>query len=281
MSEPHSHTALSLISYGPFSVGCRLVDQFRSVGIEDCSLANCLFTSPSLPPPVPSVPGGWAAEAPGREEGARARGDPESLWGEQQLHKARQGEAGAEDGGQQGEQGGPAGCYAGAAAGEGTVSHQCAALSTVYSGGQEQLIICVLQLLVQSKIYSFWSRNVVVHFSLKGPKTGLWLDCLSFINPRMPLCVCVCPAGQARWRSEEEQGDEGGGLPVDEPTHGEKKKMHPFRELKNNNVRKKTNKQRQERRKITKTKKQKMNSRWPGTIPLMFLNILCKAKLVV
>lgn len=81
-------------------------------------------------PPLPSVPGGGAAEAPGREEGARARGDPEGLWGEQQLHQARQGKAGAENGGQQGEPGGPAGCYAGAAAGKGTVVHQYAKLST-------------------------------------------------------------------------------------------------------------------------------------------------------
>lgn len=67
------------------------------------------------------MPGGRAAEAPGGEEGARARGDPEGLRGEQQLHQARQGEAGAEDGGQQGEPGGPAGRHAGEAAGEGTV----------------------------------------------------------------------------------------------------------------------------------------------------------------
>lgn len=67
------------------------------------------------------MPGGRAAEAPGGEEGARARGDPEGLRGEQQLHQACQGEAGAEDGGQQGEPGGPAGRHAGEAAGEGMV----------------------------------------------------------------------------------------------------------------------------------------------------------------
>lgn len=66
------------------------------------------------------MPGGRAAQAPGGEAGARARGDPESLRGEQQLHQEREGEAGAEDGGQQGEQGGPARRHAGEAAGEGT-----------------------------------------------------------------------------------------------------------------------------------------------------------------
>lgn len=29
-------------------------------------------------------------------------------------------------------------------------------------------------------------------------------------------CFCVCLAGQTRRRSEEEQGDEGGSLPIDE-----------------------------------------------------------------
>lgn len=71
---------------------------------------------------LPLVPGGGAAEAPGGEERAWARGDPESFWGEQQLHQERQGEAGAEDGGQQGEQGGSAGSHAGEAAGEGNVA---------------------------------------------------------------------------------------------------------------------------------------------------------------
>lgn len=79
---------------------------------------SCWFTSGPLSLHV--VPGGWAAEAPGREEGARAGGDTEGLWGEQQLHQARKGKAWAEDGGQQGEQGGPAGCHVGEAAGEGT-----------------------------------------------------------------------------------------------------------------------------------------------------------------
>lgn len=92
-------------------------DQFRFVTLEHRSLANGMLRGFLL---WPSVPGGGAAEAPGREEGARARGDPEGLWGEQQLHQARQGKAGTEDGSQQGEQGGPAGCYAGAAAGKGT-----------------------------------------------------------------------------------------------------------------------------------------------------------------
>lgn len=69
------------------------------------------------------VPGGRAAEAPSREEGTRARSDPKSLRGEQQLHQERQGEARAKDGGQQGEQGGSPGRHAGEAAGEGTVRH--------------------------------------------------------------------------------------------------------------------------------------------------------------
>lgn len=75
------------------------------------------FSVLALRPPL--VPGGRTAEAPGGEEGARARGDPEGLRGEQQLHQERQGKAGAEDGGHQGEQGGSAGCHAGEAAGKG------------------------------------------------------------------------------------------------------------------------------------------------------------------
>lgn len=50
-------------------------------------------------------------------------------------------------------------------------------------------------------------------------------------------CHCVCLAGQARRRSEEEQGDEGGGLPVDERTRG--KRTHQFRELKKKKTKKK------------------------------------------
>lgn len=71
----------------------------------------------ALHPPL--VPGGWTAEAPRREEGARARGDPEGLRGEQQLHQECQRKTGAEDGGHQGEQGGSAGCHVGEAAGKG------------------------------------------------------------------------------------------------------------------------------------------------------------------
>lgn len=67
----------------------------------------------------PLVPGGRTAEAPRREEGARARSHPEGLRGKQQLHQERQGKTGAEDGGHQGEPGGPAGCHVGEAAGKG------------------------------------------------------------------------------------------------------------------------------------------------------------------
>lgn len=93
-------------------------EERRKVGtVTLCrNCVSCTFFSFKT---LPLVPGSRAAEAPGREEGARARGDPESLWGEQQLHQECKGEAGAEDGGHQGEQGGPAGCNAGEAAGEG------------------------------------------------------------------------------------------------------------------------------------------------------------------
>lgn len=40
----------------------------------------------------------------------------------------------------------------------------------------------------------------------------------------MLLHLCVCLAGQTRRRSEEEQGDEGGGLPVDERSWGRAKR---------------------------------------------------------
>lgn len=78
---------------------------------------SCNFMVSALCPPL--VPGGWTAEAPRREEGARAWGDPEGLWGKQQLHQERQGKTGAEDGGHQGEPGGSAGCHVGEAAGKG------------------------------------------------------------------------------------------------------------------------------------------------------------------
>lgn len=65
------------------------------------------------------MPGGRTAEAPRREEGARARGHPEGLRGKQQLHQERQGKTGAEDGGHQGESGGSACCHVGEAAGKG------------------------------------------------------------------------------------------------------------------------------------------------------------------
>lgn len=77
----------------------------------------CNVMVSALCPPL--VPGGWTAEAPRRKEGARAWGDPEGLWGEQQLHQERQGETGAEDGGHQGKPGGTAGCHVGEAAGKG------------------------------------------------------------------------------------------------------------------------------------------------------------------
>lgn len=128
------------------------------------------------------VPGGRAAEAPSREEGTRARSDPKSLRGEQQLHQERQGEARAKDGGQQGEQGGSPGRHAGEAAGEGTVRHVI-----------------------------FNPVKVKGKTALDSP------DCvLGFLLTLTLLCPCVRRAGQTRRRSEEEQGAEGGSLSVDE-----------------------------------------------------------------
>lgn len=84
------------------------------------------------------------------------------------------------------------------------------------------------------------------------------------------VCHCVCLAGQARRRSEEEQGDEGGSLPVDERTRG--KRTHQFRELK------------KKRRKNKQTTEQERNENeltvtWNDSIDVVILNILYKAKL--
>lgn len=87
---------------------------------------------------LPLVPGSWATEALGREAGTRAWGDPEGLWGEQQLHQERQGEAGAEDGGQQGKQGGPVGGHAWEAAGEGR-TQQAAVWPNVCTSKQRRI----------------------------------------------------------------------------------------------------------------------------------------------
>lgn len=85
------------------------------------------------------------------------------------------------------------------------------------------------------------------------------------------VCHCVCLAGQARRRSEEEQGDEGGSLPVDERTCG--KRTHQFRELK----KKEEKKNKQQRRKERNENELKVT--WNDSIDVVILNILYKAKL--
>lgn len=85
------------------------------------------------------------------------------------------------------------------------------------------------------------------------------------------VCHCVCLAGQARRRSEEEQGDEGGGLPVDERTRG--KRMHQFRELKKKTRKKNKQQSRKERN------ENELKVTWNDSIDVVILNILYKAKL--